>query len=174
MSVEMIEATASAVTHQTLNRKSDNKPFTLYRVETDRGTFTTSRRDIAAAANSLLNKKCVFHVKSEQRGEFMNYYLEAVEAKESSFPQDMPKPRPPQPQPQPRAARPEEPVGTPAAPTDKDVFIFRQTAAKVAGQISRTPEEFWENVDAITAYFIDGTKPSAFVNAFANDDDIPF
>lgn len=189
-----MEGTASAVTHKQLRRKSDGRSFTMYTVETDRGSFSTSRRDIAADANRLLEQPARFLVKTEQRGEFLNYYLEAVEPANGaphtysgSFPQEMPRPKQPQqqqqqqPQQQPRQERQEyqqqELVGTPAGPTEKDVFIFRQTAAKVTAQISRTPEEFWENIDAITAYFTDGSKPPMFSNTNSGTDDaddIPF
>jgi len=196
MSESVVRAVASAVTHKELTAKSTGRKFLLYTVETDMGAFTTAKRNLAEQAYRLLNRQADYTVKTEQRGEFTNYYLEAVvpvdgaatnnapfpEAPSAPFPQapSVPQPQVNQPQAQEPIGTPEQPVGVPAqSPTEKDIFIFRQTAAKVAGAISRTPDEFWENVGAITDYFIDGKKPVQFAEAVGavadnDDDDIPF
>lgn len=180
--VSTVLATASAVTNREISRKADGRKFTLYTVETDRGDFTTTRRELAERAYRLTGQQVMFHVKTEQRGEYTNYYLEDIETPDMSgggFGQQQQQAfTPPQQQngfdPQPASFPPPKPPDA-GTPTNKDVFIFRQTAAKVAGQISRTPEEFWSNVDAIAAYFIDGTKPAAYATVGqAADDDIPF
>lgn len=181
---DLFEAVASNVTNKELTRKSDGRKFTLYTVETDHGSFTTAKRDLAQRAYSLIGKPASYHVKTEQRGEFTNYYLESVEpisqaVADSAFTPPMMNQvsGPP--------SRPDvyqEPVGEPAGPTAKDMMIFRQTAAKVSAQISTTPNEFWLNLDDLVAYFADGTKPSApdmsgvgmGGSSGFSDDDIPF
>ena len=174
----VVDGIASAVTHKEVARKSDGRKFTLYNVETDQGTFTTTRRELAAEAHKLVNKQARFTVKTEQRGEFTNYYLEAVEPIESAFPQQLPRS---QPQPQPRPQEPignlEAPVGTPdLTQANKDLMIHRQTAAKVAAQVSRTPDEFWPNLLDLVHFFQTGETPTGpgQVSGGNPDDDIPF
>lgn len=176
MSETWVEAVASTVTHKELTAKSSGRKFTLYTVETDMGEFTTAKREIAELSNRLIGQNARFLVKTEQRGEFTNYYLEAVElnnnAQPSAFPQQMPQqvasPVPSTLSPQPVTTQ--APVGVAAGPDSRDVFIFRQTAGKVAGRISRTPEEFWSNLDDLVHYFSTGERPSDT----SGDDDVPF
>lgn len=184
MTETWVDATASAVTHKELTAKSSGRKFTLYTVETDRGDFTTAKRELAEQSHRLVGQPARFLVKTEQRGEFTNYYLETVEARtngqsaigSAAFP-----PAPAQTgtfdQPMAPPAAPQAPVGVPAGPDSRDVFIFRQTAAKVAGQISKTPDEFWTNLDDLVHYFSTGLRPGLppdTSGGFQSDDDIPF
>jgi hypothetical protein len=186
MTDQWVEAVASTVTNKTLSRKSDGRQFVLYEVETDMGKFSTTKRDLAADAHRLVGKPGRFLVKTEQRGDFTNYYLEAVEEgtreATSSFPVQMPKP--PEAQSTSAALSPPDMSGE---PTQKDIFIFRQTAGKVAAQISETADEFWSNIEDIANYFITGEKPGVVQNQYVpeaalatvasggfEDSDIPF
>ena len=179
MSESQVTATASAVTHKQLTAKSTGRKFTLYTVETDAGSFTTAKRDIAADAHRLLNKPAVYTVRTEQRGEFTNYYLEEIQeigspSSGSTFPAQKPMPQQPQQQQQ------QAPIGDPVPHTEKDMAIYRQVAAKVAAHISTTPTEFWGNLDDLVSYFATGTKPgepsdmSGSKGFDPDQDDIPF
>jgi hypothetical protein len=176
MSDSVIRAIASAITHKELTAKSTGRKFTLYTVETDHGEFTTAKRDLEQKSQRMIGQEADYTIRTEQRGDFTNYYLEEVlpvgtpPPSPSLFPQNMPKPQgqvnhPQVPEPSANTMvqqRQEQPIGNPAFPSDKDINIMRQTAGKVAGAISRTPEEFWDNIDAIVAYFIDGSKPPQY------------
>lgn len=165
------EATATEVTHKDLKRKSDGRSFVLYTVQTTQGEFTTAKRDLAQEAHSLIGRPAMFQVKTEQRGEFTNYYLESVsplsngnnvgQVDQSGFGSPAPTQQGPAPAQQ-------APVGVPAneGPSGKDVFIFRQTAAKVAAQLSAGPTEFWSNIDDLVDYFKTGAKPGSMPNQY--------
>lgn len=157
------DTTIESVYSKVVNRKSDGRAITIFEITDSNGTkWTTSRKDLAGEANRLLNQRATVQGREEQKGEFLNHYLEDVRAANGSPPappqapphvqQNSPPPQIPQ----------APPVGSWTA-TEKDFNIMRQTAAKVSAHLSHTPAEFWSNVDDLVDYFAYGTKPERFL-----------
>lgn len=151
-----IQATAVSVKDKEVKRKSDGRSFTIYTIESDHGEFTTSRREMAEEVFRYLNVPARYLIDVQQNGSFTNNYLQDIapadeapsvvqQAQEST--------------PAPAAVVESAKVAGGPGWTEKDLAIFRQTAAKVAARTSRTPDEFWANIDEVYRFFVDGTKP---------------
>lgn len=190
-----IDGVIASVDGRHVTRKSDNQQFMLYEVTTENGMkATTSKRELAEQAFDLKGKPAVLVVKDIQKGEYTNHYLQSVypnpglkslqEASQQALgasenfkvPTTMYEPALPSPA-LPQASR-DIPI---EEPTQKNTFIWRQTAAKVSAQISDTSDEFWSNLDSLVTYFETGNKPKDQLAGVAPegasdapDDDIPF
>lgn len=194
-----IEGVVTGVEMRDVRRKSDNQQFTMYEVSTQQGMkATTTKRDLAEQAFDLKGQKALLMVKEVPKGEYTNYYLQAVypspglkslqeassQALGSSENFKAPSTmfEPPLPSPAPPAATRDIPEAgsTEAGSTEKDLTIWRQTAAKVSAQISNTADEFWANLDQLVRYFDTGSKPNDQLDmapagaSDAPDDGIPF
>lgn len=156
----------TGVTSKVVNRKSDNRPITIYEITDANNTkWTTSRRELANEANRLINTNVTVQGRQEQKGNFMNYYLEDLRSKNGAAPVMQPQPTPsppPPPSPGPPPVQQQAPLPQHWTPNEKDFNIMRQTAAKVSANLSTTPAEFWSNVDDLVVYFTTAEKPERF------------
>jgi len=165
--------------------KQDGSSFTIHNFIDDRGITLTARADVANFVKGALNRPLRVTVRDEQKGDFLNHYLDHAElvtngtsspveaAQQAQAAQTQQQPQPAaQTQPQPQV-----PAG-PDMPLPKDRAIHRQTAAKVAAQLSTTTFEFWTNVQDLSRYFDTGLIPSrpeiGNPAGATPDDDIPF
>jgi hypothetical protein len=167
-----IEATALSIRDKEVQRKSDNRTFTIYTIKTDHGEMTTSKRELAEHAFQYLNVPARYLVNVQQNGNFTNTYLQDIAPIPGTATPARPALGAQQEAPPPQASPPPDIVRgeTTEAPVSltvnaevqwsaKDMAIYRQVAAKVSAVISRTPEEFFANCDIILAYIVDGSKP---------------
>jgi len=172
------QTTVREVRSKNLTRKKDGKPFTLYEVTDHTGVaWTTGRRDLAEEANNLIGQPVEIqgHEETNAAG-YKNYYLDDIRAGGAGTNQALPSPDSPfgPPPGAPGFPPPQQPVQQPPAqaqqtiqPVDgqvtellKQTLIMRQTAGKVAAQISPSAVEFWSNCDALYTYFSTGQKPN--------------
>jgi hypothetical protein len=161
---------------------------TAYDITTADGLkWTAWERETAEAAYELSGKPVIMDVKIEKNGDYENRTLKAILPDEAA----------------PAGASFTTPTFPPIDPTttnttaaitysapqtsatseipmalDQTTSIHRQTAGKVAALISKTPDEFWANVEQLVHYFATGQTPGSPVTSNAApvipDDDIPF
>lgn len=172
----------NGVATKVVNRKSDGKSITIYEVTDSAGTvWTTARKDLGNEANRMIGRGVQIQGETVQNGNFTNHYLEDIRqmgeaptqyaappqqwgppagVQAPMAPQTPSPPPPPSPGPPPVAAPTSYAAPPPQGPTDKDWFIFRQTATKVAVHISSNPAEFWGNVDDLIRFYAYNQKPT--------------
>lgn len=137
------------------NRKSDGKPFSIYKITTHDGTgWDTFDAGIYNMANQNVGGKALINGTIKQKDGYTNYYIDSLTILEA---------------PQTTVQATPEPVDfkTFAAHHDaseakRDVSIHRQVATKVAAQISEDAVEFWGNVGEIFTYFQTGEVPGPY------------
>jgi len=182
-----------------VNRRDGQGSFTLHEVWVDgRGPFV-ARRDVYMLALGLVNQRVIAQVRSEQKGDFTNHYLDHVTAdwnganqpQQPNYQQAMPQQtyNPPSPQPQQQYTPPPSQDEARIAQERKDLSIYRQTATKVAatlatvGQTNPNSLDFWNNVNDLIRFYqtgqmpvlVGGTTPPAMNDTYVHgDDDIPF
>jgi hypothetical protein len=153
-----------------VERRDGSGSFTLYDVFIDgQGPFV-ARRDVFNQAKSLEGFRVNAVTRSEQKGNFLNHYLDFVGPADGSHMPQQPAPQqqpaqphqPTQPGPQQTAAQimREGETAQEEAERRKTLSIHRQTATKVAAVISAgSPIDFWANVEAIVHYYATGQTP---------------
>src|SRR5215471_18445557 len=99
-----ITAVLTNAADRQVQRRDGSGTFTLHEVWLDgRGPFV-ARRDVYTLALGLLNQSVTAQVRSEQKGDFTNHYLDHVTAnwngmqqpQQPNYQQAMPQPPPPQ------------------------------------------------------------------------------
>lgn len=150
-------------------RQVGARQSTLWEVETQEGTkWVTFKADIGNLASNNKGAKVDMDVSIESKDTFTNYYVNAIRVKTP-------------------AAQPQAEASSDIAElirraqgaaeqkqemsfaefgahdrekeTRRNESIHRQTAAKVAVQLSQTPTEFWSNVEDLVRYFGTGATP---------------
>lgn len=178
------KTTVKGVSSRTANRKSDGRPFTIFEIEDAAGTkWQTFRKDLAEEANRLIGQPVEIQGSSTQNANgFTNNNLEDITAGSFGTAQGIPEGNGNY-----GATPPIQDSSSQSVPDkQKQLFIMRQTAAKVAATISPTATEFWANCDSLVGYFISGEKPNVIGSTitaaipeqepqpFVAEDDIPF
>lgn len=164
--------------------RQDGSSFTLHKFKDVNGTELVARSDVANLTRGYLNQPVKVTVRSEQKGQYMNHYLDHVAPSgQQQYVQEMQQPAyVPAQQAQQAQTRPIPPPTPPPPPQQqlpheldaaKDAAIHRQTAAKVAAALSTTANEFWRNVVDLAFYFDTGQVPST-PQPDDPDDGIPF
>lgn len=152
---------------KTVNRSDGSGTFTLHNFLDLNGMELTARADVANIARGLLNQPVLLVTREEVKGRFTNRYLDFVgpaqtqqaytngasqaQAAQQTYQQQPPQ----QPIPPPTPTPPPQPQG----PSEKDIQIMRQTAGKVAAEISKTSGEFWSNCLDLVEFFKTGMIP---------------
>lgn len=166
-----------------VNRRDGSGSFTIHEFKDAQGQTLQARQDIVPLATSLIGQQVEVIVREEQKGNFLNRYLDFVApangngapthayvAQQTYAPQTA----------SPQAPAPNQPVSE----NERQNMITRQTAAKVSAVISKTPSEFWQNCEDLSRYFQTGYTPNAVRTAETltgqtlppphTDEDIPF
>lgn len=176
----IVEQTITGVTKKNVTKK-DGSPLTLYDITTSEGTtWTTAKDGLALEAHSRVGRLVAIDGEIKENGRFRNYYINGL-----MDPGEL-------------NAQPVSlngiPDATPTIPLSdtgdngKQEQIHRQTATKVAVQMSDTPKAFWENVQVLMDFYNTGNFPDFSDNQFIPesaiaagvgsgsviDDDIPF
>lgn len=174
--------TLTSYNPQQINR-DDGSNFTLHKFHDVAGTEMVARADVANIARGFINVPALVTVRTEQKGRWINHYLDHIRAADGAQPaiqaQQAQQTYQQQAGPEPSttagpAVYPTtQTTGTSATEwhqelTEKDKQIHRQVAAKVAAGISSTSNEFWRNCADLAHYFDTGRFPEP------PQDDIPF
>src|SRR5262245_53894818 len=146
---------------RTIVPRNGSNPFTVFEVFDHENTAWRVKEDVYNVARYLIGQTVAMVVRTEQNGQWTNRFADIVEAV-GGPPLSIPQPAPQQTAPaqalhqaqqaQMAAGRTvtassgQQPAPIYTFPTSKDRSITRQTAGKVAAQISQNPEEFWVNV----------------------------
>jgi len=184
---EVSTVTVDRVEQKTINRR-DGTSGTLYQVYVVGAIapLETFKRDIAESAFSLVGQDAEAHYTVKVNGNFTNYRLEQILPGKPSPAEVAQRAQEAGPLLREAAGLPTPPVasqGLPAAPTDKDKSIHRQTAAKVAATLfAANPSDaptFWENIRLLAHYFDTGDIPGTTTPELQGGgegyfDDIPF
>jgi hypothetical protein len=189
---ETILTSIVAVSPRTVQRQ-DGTSFTIHEVIDQTGRKWVARRDVANMAQSYVGHMVEMITRTEQKAgrngqTFTNHYVDHIapanamtaiqqahQAQAAYAPQTMAPT--PSPTPTPPPTPPPPPQGPPEVHTERDRSIYRQTAGKVAAEISKTPSEMWENIVLLARYFETGQVPPNAQGGGSNDqyeDDIPF
>jgi hypothetical protein len=138
----------------------DGRQFTLYELFAADGTTWVAKADVFNIAQTMVGQQVEIVGRVEQKGNFTNYYADLVQlagAPQATHMQAMQAVQQAQ---QSAVAAGRVQQALPGSyPTEKDHSITRQTAGKVAAQISSTPQEFWQNVQDLARYFDTGQVP---------------
>lgn len=161
-----IPGTAEVVIKGVSSRMVKNNTLKLYEVETAEGTkWTTFREPLARAAHALVGKPALIAYTISSNGQYQNYSLNEIgpAAPQSEFAS--------------QAADPFSPTVSEQVKDTKEITfqefanverdrqdaearkqesIHRQVATKVAALTSKTPDEFWENVAGLVAFYRTG------------------
>lgn len=164
--------------------QNERGAYTLHKFVDINNTEMVARSDVANLVRGYMNQPLKVTVRSEQKGQWLNHYLDHAEpvANGAAVAQQaqqqyalqpntiggMGQPAlnqgspPPQPVQQPVQQQPQLSQGQLPHQMDqaKDQAIHRQVAAKVAAKISTTSQEFWANVLDLAYYFDTGQTPS--------------
>lgn len=165
-----------------VNKRDGSGSFTLYELFDHEGTAWVVRDDIYNQARQWLGQTVDMVVRVEQKGNFTNRYADIVtpnltgqvpasnavmQAMQAAQQANRVQPSVPNPMiTQPQVPNTVGGMGQPQLqdisvfPTRKDSSINRQTAAKVAAQISSSPAEFWGNCQDLARYFDSGQVPA--------------
>jgi len=152
-----------------IERRDGSGSFPLYEVWIDgQGPFV-ARKDVFNIAQMMENTQVDAITRDEERNGYLNHYLDFVSsAGQTTMQQPNPAVQAQQAQPQTAQEALSEPT---AAEERKNLSIHRQTATKVAAQISKTQQEFWFNVEELLRFYQSGVKP--FQNRPVTPDPIP-
>lgn len=192
-----ITTTLTKAAPRLVTPKSGANPFTLYELYDHEGTAWVVKNDVYNLAQGWIGQPVDMVVRVEQNGNFTNRYADLVQpaqagaqvpatnAVQQAFQAAQAAQRV-------QATMPQTP-NTPKIqdvnvfPTRKDSSIHRQTAAKVAAEISTSPAEFWSNVIDLAKYFDTGVIPTSLSQDYAmtgagydnsppphSDSDVPF
>lgn len=173
----VVEDQITAINSEQKHRKADGQPFTLYKIETAKGlTLETFKRDVAEAAHATGGQPALLTVKVEQNGEYVNRYLQmatikpsgeagyamqgAMQAHAQALPPDADSFTTYRPGGGSVANGNPITQSRPEGPAQKDIYIWRQTATKVAAHLSKTDGEFWANVGLLLAFYETGRPPA--------------
>lgn len=170
------EGTITSVNGRTGTRKSDNKSFTVFEIVLngdDQRKYQTFNKSMAAEANSFLNQPVELTFHAEMRGSYENLYVDDVRPPTSNDfsapPEQHQQPAPaPAPAPAPIVhTQPPAEIPITAMPNGKwtpaEIEEFRRKdAAHVSSRISKSPVEFWTNIDDLVDFFRTGAKPDRF------------
>jgi len=143
---------------RTIERRDGSGSFPLYEVWIDgQGPFV-ARKDVFNQAQALVNAQVEAITRTEQKGQYTNYYLDFVEQRgvagnsQQSYQQGG----------QTQAMTAAEQVNTRTAAEERtNISIHRQVAAKVAAKISTNAQDFWVNIEDLFIYFQTGKHPYA-------------
>ena len=150
------------VTKRTAN--SARGPFEIFEVQL-MGNPHRARKDVWDIAMTLRGQSVFADVRSEQRGEWTNYFVDSIVPATQSVPVN-PVRR--------QDHLPESTAGTTVVPnmqmpqptgyvvSEKDRIIWRQTATKVAADLYQSGEseqDFWANVDMLIRFYESGQYP---------------
>lgn len=167
--------TVQSVVQRVVSTK-DGRSSTIYDVIDGGGIkWSTWKQPVANESNRLIGQEVEMMVREEQNGTFLNRFVDDIRAIGMNGGTTMAE----QPrggyapveramgaqQPSPSALPPIQNAG----PTDKDLTIWRQTAAKVSAQMSSTPQEFWTNIQPLVDYFETGTIPTQFSGEYQRE-----
>jgi hypothetical protein len=162
---------------KTVNKKDGSGSFIIHNFIDIQGRELTARQDVANIARGMLNQPLHVVTREEQKGNFLNVYLDFVGPAQGQQPvqnggqQAITQAQAAQLQAQgpyyvqqPVQQQP-QPIPPPTAPpqqvlSEKDRQIHRQVAAKVAAKISTTSNEFWRNAVDLAMYFDTGMLPT--------------
>lgn len=135
------------------------------------GVMYVARKDVFNIAQGLVGQVVEAVVRSEQKGTYLNHYLDFISPSTGSVATPPPPQQAPPPQYVQEAQLAQQPPQAPPVPVaqvlvqqelfDLNVSIHRQVAAKVSAQICTNPVDFWASVDAVFHYFQTGQKPTA-------------
>lgn len=164
-----IQAVITGVSPRTVTRKSDGQQFTIYEVNAN-ATNYQARKDVFDQAAALVGQPVLMEVRTEQKGTFTNHYVDSIAANgPAPVPVTTSAPVYTAPSTTSTAASFTVTGGASLpAPPNRDLTIWRQTATKVAAHLSKTPSEFWKNVNDLILFYETGQEPDAF------DDSVPF
>lgn len=159
----------------------NGNPFILYELFAADGTTWVTRQDVFNVAQGMVGQMVEIVGRVEQKGNFTNHYADIVQLAGQTLAQPVQAQNPAL-QAQQAAVAQGRVVHQPKwQPTENDRTIYRQTAGKVAAELSTTADEFWANVVEIARYFETGATPQLTqVMAGMNitdgyqDDDVPF
>jgi hypothetical protein len=171
----------NSVSSRTVKTQRGDAP--IYDVETSVGKMSTFKREVAESAHSLKGQAAQIEFEIRQNGTYTNYTLHGV------LPSTNPVAQAQLAQANGATSFLADAAGVPhTGPEAKDLYIWRQCAAKVAARLDpKSPSDFWASCQALTAYFETGRIPqsaqeqavlSEFEQAgatqYQGDDDIPF
>jgi len=131
----------------------DGRPaFTIWEVFDDQGNKWQVRENLYNQALNWFGQRVVAVTRQEQRGNFTNLFADSMElagAQPEQAYRPVQEAQAAQPQAQPQVHYP------PPSPWElqKQKSIHRQTAAKVAAELSQTADEFWSNAYLIYQWF---------------------
>lgn len=151
---------------RTRQANSARGPFEIYEIQL-LGEWHRAKKPLWDSAQMLRGQTVFAETRSEQRGEWKNYYVDTLTpsspATQQPYPATAGYPQyPPQQQIHPPQAPPAPPAPPAPEPTQKDRTIWRQTAAKVAAQMLDPGDsqlDFWANVDMLVWFFESGERP---------------
>ena len=159
------------VTKRTAN--SARGPFEIFEVQL-MGNAHRARKDVWDIAMTLRGQSVFADVRSEQRGEWTNYFVDSIVPATQSTPVQPAQTAAPMPETTSFGPQATTTAGTGSMnvqftpqPTgyvvsDKDRIIWRQTATKVAADL-RDPGDsdvtFWANVDMLIHFYETGLYP---------------
>lgn len=156
--------TISGLGPRTITPRDGRPSFTIWEVFDDQGGTWRVREDLYNQAQHWFGQRVMATTRTEQRGNFTNYYIDQMQPMGQGPVQQAQQAQPQQGytgQPQPQAAPQPQMMAVSEWERQKQHSIHRQTAGKVAAVISKTADEFWGNVQAIFIYFETGQVPAA-------------
>lgn len=164
---QQVQVVIVKVTSKTINGR--NGAFTKFEIEANDGrTYQTTKREIAELAHAKQGQNVTIGYYTKENNGYTNYILTSVgggAAQGGGIPSA-------------DASQAGIPAQAQESPSETRESIHRQVAAKVAAQLSQTPQEFWGNVTDLKRFFDTGEVPGAQAAggsaAAPIDDDIPF
>lgn len=154
--------------------REDGSSFTIHKFKDVNGTELVARADVANLVRGMLNQPLRVTVRSEQKGQWLNHYLDHAEPAQNGS-QGLTGAV--------SQAQAAQAVASGQAEwhevphvvlSEKDKQIHRQVAAKVAAKLSTTSNEFWTNVTDLAFYFDTGQIPANPAEQGYPEEDVPF
>lgn len=147
---------------RTRTANSARGPFEIYELQLQ-GQWHRAKKDLWDSAQMLRGQTVFAETRTEQRGEWTNYFVDSLVPSSPATQQAVPATAgyPPEQQLPLQTQQAPAPVAPPG-PTQKDRTIWRQTATKVAAQMldpGDSQVDFWANVDMLTWFYESGERP---------------